>query len=247
MRRIALAAAFAAVSLSACSDDGSQALPHTSIATPPAAVSNETTAGAGPSAGRTAAKGQGFDFYVLALSWSPSYCESEGRDANRQQCASGRAYSFIVHGLWPQHERGYPADCETNERDVPRHIASSLYDIMPSAGLIRQQWRKHGSCAGLSQSDYFDVVRAARTRVQIPSEFRSLTERRPVEPKALEQAFVAANPGLQSDGFAISCDGQLMEEVRICMTKSLQFRACPEVEKRECRARKLVMPAMRGR
>lgn len=246
MRRIALAAAFAAVSLSACSDDGSQALPHTSIATPPAAVSNETTAGAGPSAGRTAAKGQGFDFYVLALSWSPSYCESEGRDANRQQCASGRAYSFIVHGLWPQHERGYPSDCETSARDVSRDIASSLYDIMPSAGLIRQQWRKHGSCSGLSQADYFDVLRAARQRVNVPAEFRKPAAYRTVNPKSVEQSFRDANPGLPADGIAVSCDRRFLDEVRICMTKALEFRSCPEVDRRDCRSDRAVMPPVRG-
>ena len=27
-----------------------------------------------------------FDFYVLALSWSPSYCEQEGERAPAQQC-----------------------------------------------------------------------------------------------------------------------------------------------------------------
>ena len=246
MRRIALAAAFAAVSLSACSDDGSQPPPHTSIAAPAPPVSTETTAGTDGAARHTVAEGRGFDFYVLALSWSPSYCESEGRDANRQQCASGRAYSFIVHGLWPQHERGYPADCETNERDVPRHIASSLYDIMPSAGLIRQQWRKHGSCSGLSQADYFDVLRAARQRVNIPTEFRKPAAYRTVNPKSVEQSFRDANPGLPADGIAVACDRRFLDEVRICMTKTLEFRSCPEVDRRDCRSDRAVMPPVRG-
>lgn len=43
--------------------------------------------------------GTGFDFYVLSLSWSPSYCEAEGTDASRQQCAASRPYAFVVHGL----------------------------------------------------------------------------------------------------------------------------------------------------
>ena len=53
-----------------------------------------------------------FDYYVLALSWSPSYCQAaQERAPNRapdQQC-SGRPFSFVVHGLWPQYERGFPA------------------------------------------------------------------------------------------------------------------------------------------
>src|SRR4029077_16012103 len=56
-----------------------------------------------------------FDFYVLALSWSPSFCEaSRERPANRtpdQQCGA-RPYSFVVHGLWPQYERGFPSNCQ---------------------------------------------------------------------------------------------------------------------------------------
>jgi len=52
-----------------------------------------------------------FDFYVLALSWSPSFCEaaSDRPDSGRSQPqCDGRPYSFVVHGLWPQYERGFP-------------------------------------------------------------------------------------------------------------------------------------------
>jgi ribonuclease T2 len=44
-----------------------------------------------------------FDYYVLSLSWSPSFCEASGeRGAPPQQQCGARAYSFVVHGLWPQ-------------------------------------------------------------------------------------------------------------------------------------------------
>jgi ribonuclease T2 len=49
-----------------------------------------------------------FDFYVLSLSWSPSFCE--GREENggggrsQQIQCGGRPFSFVVHGLWPQYE-----------------------------------------------------------------------------------------------------------------------------------------------
>src|SRR5579863_684222 len=45
-----------------------------------------------------------FDFYVLALSWSPSYCEAaheRAPDRTPDQQCSGRPFSFVVHGLWP--------------------------------------------------------------------------------------------------------------------------------------------------
>ncbi|WP_438802769.1 ribonuclease T2 family protein, partial [Klebsiella michiganensis] len=85
-------------------------------------------------------------------SWSPSYCAAEGSNANRQQCSTGRPYGFVVHGLWPQYEQGYPQDCTTDEpRDVPFSQARQISDIMPSAGLVTYEWRKHGTCTGLTQ------------------------------------------------------------------------------------------------
>ncbi|MBS3650607.1 ribonuclease T2 [Pseudaminobacter sp. 19-2017] len=189
--------------------------------------------------------GRGFDFYVLSLSWSPSYCEAKGEDANRQQCLDGRPYAFVVHGLWPQFERGYPENCD-GDREVDRETLRSLYDIMPSAGLIRHEWRKHGTCSGLSQEEYFRVLRQARERVVIPPEFRRLEDYQVVAPGAAEASFLKANPGLEPEDMAVTCDKRFLSEVRICMTKQLEFRACPEVDRRACRADKVVMPPVRG-
>ena len=49
-----------------------------------------------------------FDYYVLALSWSPSYCAGEAGQNDQQQCAPGRRFAFVVHGLWPQYNKGWP-------------------------------------------------------------------------------------------------------------------------------------------
>lgn len=192
------------------------------------------------------ARGKGFDFYVLSLSWSPSYCEAEGRQANRQQCAGGRPYTFVVHGLWPQFERGYPQECPTDEPDVPRRLQGELYDLMPSSGLIRHEWRKHGACSGLSQRDYFQVLRQARERVTVPAEFSRLSAYRTLDPNKAETAFLEANPGLAAGGVAVTCDRRYLREVRICMNKDLSFRNCDEVDRRACRLPKVVMPPVRG-
>lgn len=196
--------------------------------------------------GQSLPQGDGFDFYVLSLSWSPSYCEAEGESANHQQCSSKRPYAFVVHGLWPQFERGYPENCDVGERDVDNQTLRGLYDIMPSAGLIRHQWRKHGSCAGLSQGDYFDVLRAARERIEIPSAFQNPTKYETVSPNSVESAFLEANGGLKENGIAVSCDNRYLREVRICLTKDLQFRSCEEVDRRACRRDRVVMPPARG-
>ena len=56
-----------------------------------------------------------FDFYVLSLSWSPSFCEEaseRGNEGRSQAQCGGRPFSFVVHGLWPQYEHGFPEYCD---------------------------------------------------------------------------------------------------------------------------------------
>lgn len=188
-----------------------------------------------------------FNFYVLSLSWSPSYCATEGRRADRQQCGrTARPYSFIVHGLWPQEEEGYTRNCPTSLPRVDSGIARSVLDIMPSTGLIRHQWRAHGACTGLSQEDYFRAVRAAWEQVRIPAEFHRIRSHRVVSPGEVEAAFLRANPGLPASGVAVTCDRRYLRDVRICMTKDLRFRSCPRVDRQACRRPSVLMPAVRG-
>lgn len=241
MMRRGLLAALAAVLIAGCSQESEKpaadATRNTPIVQP--AQSGKATSPSVP-------LGTGFDFYVLSLSWSPSYCEAEGGDANRQQCDGGRSYAFVVHGLWPQFQRGFPENCPVEDRDVPNSTLRTLYDIMPSAGLIRHQWRKHGSCSGLSQDDYFAVLRAARETVAVPARFRHLDGYLTLDPDEAEKAFVAANPTLRNDAVAVICDRRYLREVRVCMTKDLKFRSCPEVDRRDCSLSKVVMPPVRG-
>lgn len=181
-----------------------------------------------------------FDFYVLALSWSPSYCADNGnRSDARQQCGNGRNYGFVVHGLWPQFERGFPENCRHDQANnqVPRDLVSSLSDIMPAAGLMRYQWRKHGTCAGISQRDYFTTMRNAYQAVTIPPALRAVSSPRSVDPQLVEKAFIAANPGLPADAIAVTCNRRRLQEVRICMDKNLKFRTCGEVDRNSCRSR----------
>ena len=55
-----------------------------------------------------------FDYYVLSLSWSPTWCAIEGDDRGADQCDARHDYGWILHGLWPQNERGYPSYCNTS-------------------------------------------------------------------------------------------------------------------------------------
>ena len=191
-----------------------------------------------------AARGTGFDFYVLSLSWSPSYCAAGGVQANRRQCSPERDLAFVVHGLWPQFERGWPEFCATDEPDrVPEELVSTTLDIIPSAGLIGHQWRKHGSCTGLSQREYLAAAREAFNRVAIPQGFSNAGAAREVDPGDVESAFIETNQGLAPDGIAVTCAEGRLAEVRICLSKELEFRSCPEVDGRACRAPAVSIPA----
>lgn len=179
-----------------------------------------------------------FDFYVLSLSWSPSYCEAEGERANAQQCGADRDFGFVVHGLWPQFETGWPEFCDDDASDPSRDQVQKIDDIIPSNGLIRHQWRKHGTCSGLAVEAYFETTRAAFEGVMVPE----IASRR-VSGDSVRDAFRTANDGMPEDGLAVSCSGGLLREVRICMTRDLDFRSCPEVAERSCRQRDLRVPA----
>jgi len=190
--------------------------------------------------------GQGFDFYVLALSWSPTFCDSEAAGRNREQCGEDKDFGWVVHGLWPQNESGWPENCPTPEGSrVPERIGRMVIDIMPSMGLIGHQWRKHGSCSGLGMSDYFKLVRQAHDTIRIPPELLVRGSESRTSPQAVEAAFIRNNPGLSRSAVAVTCDRERVDEVRICLDRSLGFRACPEVDSRSCRRSEIVIPPTR--
>lgn len=191
-----------------------------------------------------------FDFYVLALSWSPGFCALEGRSGRREQCAVGKRHAFVVHGLWPQYERGYPRECTIRDGAMPRSPSPSRRDmalaarIFPEQGLARHQWRVHGTCSGSTPEDYFRDTARARERVVVPQALQGLRTDRRVSPDAVERAFIAANPGLAPDMIATACDRGRLKEVRICLTRDLSgFRACPEVDRGGCRDRNVTVDA----
>jgi ribonuclease T2 len=187
------------------------------------------------------------DFYVLAWSWSPGFCKAGGGDdKGRDQCQSGTGLGFVVHGLWPQFERGFPTECSPANRSPSRIAMEAARGVYPDEGLARYEWRKHGTCSGLSPSDYFSAVKSARERVVIPPGLTAPRTDQTFAPLDLERAFAAANAGLRPDMMSVECRGAVLQEVRICMTKDLRdFRTCPEVNRRGCRVRDMAVPAVR--
>ncbi|MDX2201368.1 MAG: ribonuclease T2 [Hyphomicrobiaceae bacterium] len=195
-----------------------------------------------------------FDYYLLALSWSPTYCAEQGDRGGRdeEQCAPrSRPYAFVLHGLWPQHNRGWPQDCRSRDGGfVPRPVARRMLDIMPSERLVFHEYRKHGTCSGLGVDGYFDLARSLYDKVRIPERFVALKDSRLfVSPDEVIADFVRANPDLRPDMVAVSCGGpgNRMKEVRICFDKGGQFRACGanENQSRLCDASRMYVPPVR--
>ncbi|HEX4408666.1 MAG TPA: ribonuclease T2 [Xanthobacteraceae bacterium] len=188
-----------------------------------------------------------FDFYVLSLSWSPSFCAAAAeRDRSGGAQCGARPYSFVVHGLWPQYARGFPEYCQQPSPRLYHGIMSSMLDLMPAPHLIYNEWDKHGTCSGLKPQAYFDTIRKARAAVTIPTDYSDPKNVLTVTPQSVSANFIKANPGLSENSIAIECDNKRLTEVRLCLSKDLKFQDCPEVAKRSCRRGQLLMPPARG-
>jgi ribonuclease T2 len=194
-----------------------------------------------------------FDYYVLVLSWSPSFCMTAERGRDDVQCArtDGRRFGFVLHGLWPQYEQGYPLRCRTPWRPVvPGPVIDSMLDIMPGKGLVIHQYREHGTCSGLRPAQYFALARQLFRRIRIPERFLNPFEVQFVAPRRLIGEFLRANPGLGPDMISITCGGQLnrLRDVRICLTKDGRPRPCTGDggQRTRCRADDMHVPPVRS-
>jgi ribonuclease T2 len=186
-----------------------------------------------------------FDYYVMSLSWSSAWCALEGDARDDPQCDAGRGLTFVLHGLWPQYESGWPSYCRTAQRDPSRSETAAMADIMGGAGLAFYQWKKHGRCSGLSPSAYFATAREAFGRIQIPVLFSQVTEDLTLPAEVIEAAFLEDNPGLTRDQITITCKAGFIQEVRLCLTRDLERRRCGADVIRDCRMADAVLEAVR--
>jgi ribonuclease T2 len=130
--------------------------PKNAQSAPPASTSSTAK-----SSSSTDTAAGGFDFYTLALSLAPAFCESA---PHKKQCSALDLASFqktplTLHGLWPERLRAgsYPENC-TEEKFRLRDIDSPrlrLYMPGLSDGLATHEWKKHGTCSTLDAKTYF--------------------------------------------------------------------------------------------
>ena len=175
-----------------------------------------------------------FDYYVLALSWTPTWCAIEGDRRGSDQCDDRHDFGWTLHGLWPQYHRGWPAFCPTIERNPSRRMTADMADIMGTSGLAWYQWNKHGSCTGLSATDYYDLSRRAYESVTRPPVFRKLDRAVKLPAEVVEEAFLKANPGLEADLLTITCKAGRIQEARLCLSKELDPVPCGRDVIRDC-------------
>jgi ribonuclease T2 len=195
-----------------------------------------------------------FAYYVLVLSWSPSYCAGPRGRRFEPQCERGgerRPFGFVLHGLWPQSDRGWPQNCSSADRGwVPEAVARRMLDIMPSKPLIFHEYRTHGTCTGLGAAGYFALVRKLFAKITIPERYRDPSDPRlMVGPDELSSEFMAANPGLEPGMIAVTCGGPgpRLQDVRICLSRAGAFRRCGpnEAQHELCAAPRMFVPALR--
>lgn len=188
-----------------------------------------------------------FDFYLLSLSWSPGFCATPAGQNDPGQCAPGRRFAFVMHGLWPQYEKsGWPQDCSTEPMDSA--LVNKMLPIMPSEKLIRHEWGKHGTCSGLSSADYFEEASEAFHSIRIPAPYRQPSQTLTVSPAEVHSQFAAANPSIGEQGFVVMCsgNGRYLSEVHACLTKDLSGRPCNREElSHECRSESIIMRPVR--
>jgi ribonuclease T2 len=185
-----------------------------------------------------------FDYYLLSLSWSPAFCLS---DPGAAECNGPRRFGLIVHGLWPQYEKGWPENCNVHQQ-VPDDVVTGISDIMPARGLVYHEWSAHGTCSGLAPADFFALVRRAYAGIAIPA---SLSGANPIEqaPSAIAAQFLHANPRLSAQSIVVTCsrqDAPRLREVHICLDRDLNPRACSaDAARGACRAATVIVPPIR--
>jgi ribonuclease T2 len=186
-----------------------------------------------------------FAYYLLSLSWSPAFCLSS---PNSAECKGPRRYGFIVHGLWPQNEKGWPENCDVRSQ-VPGDVAKGISDLMPARGLINHEWTAHGSCSGLDPAAFFGLVRRAYNEIIIPAEFSQPSKSIEQSPAAVVSAFQHANSKLPPLSVVVTCSGQgtaRLREVRVCLDRELTPRACSaDAARGACRTPTLIVPPIR--
>jgi len=172
----------------------------------------------GPARGKAGA----YDYYLLSLSWAPSFCATPAGRNNPGQCGPQASYGFVVHGLWPQYADGrWPQCCQAVPPVKPSPTVDQVSRVMIGARLLQHEWDKHGSCVTDRQDEYFGRINRAVSALGLAPDLpgggaeririTDLKRHWPVPPQSI----------------TVQCKGKTLTEVRICLDKALSPLPCP--------------------
>jgi|SRR5271166_6514213 len=181
--------------------------------------------------------GSDFDYYLLTLSWAPEFCATNPNGRTSAECDPKQHMGLVVHGLWPQYNNGkWPQDCASTP-PVASATVDHMMPIMPGEVLIQHEWAKHGTCSGLSTQDYFGAIEKLYTGLKVPDDFKKPSSSEQTNASAIEKEFATANNAPEG-AFRVSCPQNEFSAVEICISKDMQYQACPATV-RECKAPKI--------
>lgn len=133
----------------------------------------------------------GYQYLVYSVTWQPSFCklkpETVGCDQPLQK--------FLTHGIWPysdgtsQKTNRHPAFCNTSpsckstaeceisdgalDQIVQNPQIAELVTAEPKQ-MFQHEWKKHGTCSGMSEKDYFsDIVNLRKVVIYDEKKFDS--------------------------------------------------------------------------
>jgi ribonuclease T2 len=170
--------------------------------------------------GQGGAAAGSFDYYILSLSWEPGFCATK---SDPQEC--GKGTGFGLHGLWPQ-SAAVPRLENCAGPALTSAQKAKYQGLFASPGLITHEWTTHGTCSGLSADDYFALVGRAVAKVAIPAPYKTAAPGKSPDIATLLHALQSANPGLTAGGLKAQTPGGVLTEVRVCLSKTADFRAC---------------------
>lgn len=183
-----------------------------------------------------------FDYYLLSLSWAPTYCLTHADDG--AEC-TGKGYGFVLHGLWPQYDaRGYPQNCPT-QLELSKNAASIGRTLYPSVRLMQHEWLEHGTCSGLDAQSYFRAADRATVGVNIPTALETPRTDQYLDAEQIIGLFRHANPQMPEDAVTVACRRHDLSEVRVCLTKDLRPRSCGRGVRTTCPHVAIRVPASR--
>lgn len=124
-------------------------------------------------------------------------------------------------------------------------MTADMADVMGTPGLAWHQWKKHGTCSGLSAAEYYALSRQAYAQIVRPPVFRKLDRTVKLPASVVEDAFLKANPNLEPDMLTITCKDGHIQEARLCLSRDLEPVPCGQDVVRDCRMKDAVFTPMR--